>query len=119
LDIDYVTRGENAVVRLFGREKDEKKGNPIIVLDEGFKPYIYVVPHDLDKCQEQIVEELDVLQVEKVKMKDWGQQKDFIKVTLNHPQDAPKLRDKIRDLSKVKGMKEHDTPSYRRYLIDK
>ncbi|OPX60088.1 MAG: DNA polymerase [Methanobacterium sp. PtaB.Bin024] len=119
LDIDYITKGEKAVVRLFGREKNEKEENPIIVLDRGFKPYIYVVPHDLDKCQEQIVEELDVLQVEKVKIKDLGQKKDFIKVTLNHPQDVPKLRDKIRDLPEVKDIREHDIPFYRRYLIDK
>ncbi|BDZ69910.1 DNA-directed DNA polymerase [Methanobacterium petrolearium] len=119
LDIDYITRGEKAVVRLFGREKNEKEGKSVIVLDKGFKPYIYVVPHDLDKCQEQIIEELNIPQVEKVKMKDLGQEKDFIKVTLNHPQDVPKLRDKIRDLSEVKDIREHDIPFYRRYLIDK
>ncbi|HOI41274.1 MAG TPA: DNA-directed DNA polymerase, partial [Methanobacterium sp.] len=44
---------------------------------------------------------------------------DFIKVTFNHPQDVPKLREKIRDLSSVKEIREHDMPFYRRYLIDK
>jgi DNA polymerase I len=118
LDIDYITRDDRAVVRLFGREKNSQGGNSIIVMDGGFKPYIYVVPHDLDPCLEQI-KELDVLKIEKVKMKDLGREKDFLKVTLNHPQDVPKLRDKIRDLSQVKDIREHDIPFYRRYLIDK
>lgn len=118
LDIDYISRGEKAVIRLFGREKNNEKGNTIVVLDDGFLPYIYVVPHELDQCQEQI-EELSVLKVERVKMKDLAKEKDFIKVTFNHPQDVPKLRDKIRDLSAVKDIREHDIPFYRRYLIDK
>ncbi len=118
LDIDYVTRGEKAVIRLFGREKNENDEKSIIVLDYGFQPYIYVVPHDPKLCQEQI-EDLKVLKVENVKMKDLAKEKDFIKVTFNHPQDVPKLRDKIRDLSSVKDIREHDIPFYRRYLIDK
>ena len=48
-----------------------------------------------------------------------GEIKDFIKLTLNHPQDVPKLRDKIRNLDSVKDILEHDIPFYRRYLIDK
>ncbi|MCC7563129.1 MAG: DNA polymerase, partial [Methanobacterium sp.] len=65
LDIDYITRGEKAVIRLFGREKNDADENSIIVLDDGFQPYIYVVPHDLEQCHEQI-KELDVLKVERV-----------------------------------------------------
>jgi len=118
LDIDYITRNDKAVVRLFGREKNSQGGNSIIVMDGGFKPYIYVVPHDLDTCLEQL-KELNVLQVEKVIMKDLGREKEFLKVTLKHPQDVPKLRDKIRDLPQVKDIREHDIPFYRRYLIDK
>lgn len=118
LDIDYITRGDKAVVRLFGREKTDGEGNSIIVLDYGFKPYIYVAPHNLEKCQEQL-NDLDVVQIEKVKMKDLGKDKEFLKVTFNHPQDVPKLRDEIRDLSQVKEIREHDIPFYRRYLIDK
>ena len=117
LDIDYVTRGEKAIIRLFGREKNDANES-IIVLDDGFQPYIYVVPRDIEECQEQI-EELNVVKVEKVKMKDLAKEKYFIKVTFNHPQDVPKLRDKIRDLSSVKEIREHDIPFYRRYLIDK
>ncbi len=118
LDIDYITRGDKAVVRLFGREKTDGEGNSIIVLDDGFKPYIYVDPHNLEQCHEQL-NDLDLVQIEKVKMKDLGQTREFLKVTFNHPQDVPKLRDTIRDLSQVKEIKEYDIPFYRRYLIDK
>lgn len=118
LDIDYITRGDKAVVRLFGREKTDGEGNSIIVLDDGFKPYIYVDPHNLEQCHEQL-NDLDLVQIEKVKMKDLGQTREFLKVTFNHPQDVPKLRDTIRDLSQVKEIREHDIPFYRRYLIDK
>lgn len=117
LDIDYITKGDKAVIRLFGRENNQE-GNSIIVLDSGFKPYIYVLPRNLETCQEQIGE-LDVLKVEKVKMKDLAKETDFFKVTFKHPQDVPKLRDKIRDLPAVKDIREHDIPFYRRYLIDK
>jgi DNA polymerase I len=118
LDIDYVTEGNKPVIRLFGREKSGEDGGSIIVMDRGFQPYIYAVPHDLERCQEQIGE-LDIRRVEKVKMKDLGHGKEFLKVTLKHPQDVPRLRDKIRGLSEVKDIQEYDIPFYRRYLIDK
>lgn len=118
LDIDYVTRDDKAVIRLFGREKTSAEGKSIIVQDNGFKPYIYVDPLNLDQCCEQL-KDLGVVLVEKVKMKDLGREKEFLKVTFNHPQDVPKLRDKILDLSQVKDIREHDIPFYRRYLIDK
>lgn len=118
LDIDYITKDDKAVIRLFGQEKSNGDENSIIVMDEGFKPYIYVVPLNPTLCQEQL-EELDILKVENVTMKDLAKDKDFLKVTLKHPQDVPKLREKIKDLSAVKEIREHDIPFYRRYLIDK
>jgi len=118
LDIDYITEDEKPVVRLFGREIGEEGGKSIIVKDRAFKPYIYVEPYKPEICQTQI-EELDVLMVEKVKKKDLGKKKEFLKVTLNHPQDVPKLREKIRTLSEVKDIREYDIPFYRRYLVDK
>jgi DNA polymerase, archaea type len=118
LDIDYVTEGEKPVVRLFGREIGYEGARSIIVLDRSFQPYIYVEPYDPEICLGQI-EELDVLQVEKERKRDLGKIKEFLKVTLKHPQDVPKLREKIRNLSEVKDIREYDIPFYRRYLIDK
>jgi DNA polymerase I len=118
LDIDYITEDDRAVVRLFGKLQGDEKGRSVIAVDKGFKPYIYVLPHDSEECVTDI-KEMDVEGVEWVREKDIGKAKDFLKVTLKHPQDVPKLRDKIRNLDSVLDIREHDIPFYRRYLIDK
>lgn len=118
LDIDYVTENGRPVVRLFGKEQGEDEGRSIIALDRHFRPYIYVIPNgDIDDCIRQI-HTLDVDEVMIVRKKDISKEKEMIEVILFHPQDVPKLRDKIWDLSEVKEIREHDIPFYRRYLID-
>ncbi len=118
LDIDYVTENGRPVVRLFGKELGEDSGRSIIALDRNFRPYIYVIPKgNIDDCIKQIYT-LDVDEVKPVQKKDIGIKKEMIEVILFHPQDVPKLRDKIWDLSEVKEIREHDIPFYRRYLID-
>jgi DNA polymerase I len=118
LDIDYITEGEKAVIRLFGTFKDEGVNKPIIVLDRGFQPYIYVVPRDWNKCLEEL-RELNVSKIEPVKLKDLGHPINIFKVIFNHPQDVPRLRDQIEDFYSVDEIREYDMPFYRRYLIDK
>ena len=118
LDIDYITKNRIPVIRLFGKLIGKNGGgSKIIALDRSFKPYIYIRPNDADDC----INELNILelQVEKLRREDNGKLKNFLKVTLNHPQDIYKLRDKILDLKSVKEIREHDIPFYRRYLIDK
>ncbi len=117
LDIDYITKNHIAVIRLFGKLIGEKKGS-IIALDKSFKPYIYVHPHDIDDCINEL-SELKLLKVEKLRKRDNGELKDFLKITLKHPQDIYKLKDKIHDLKSVEDIREYDIPFYRRYLIDK
>jgi DNA polymerase, archaea type len=118
LDIDYITENDKAVIRLFGKLKGDEEGKSIIVLDKSFKPYIYVVPYDEEQCIEDL-NEFDVEMVGWARKGYMGENKDFLKVTLYHPQDVPKLRDKIRSIDSVKEIMEHDIPFYRRYLIDK
>ncbi len=117
LDIDYVTEDERAVVRLFGKLQGESDQESIIALDRNFKPYIYVIPHDMDRCIRQI-SELEIEDIEKVEKKDLGKKIEVLKVVLKHPQNVPKLREKIKNLSEVDEIREHDIPFYRRYLID-
>ncbi len=122
LDIDYITQDERAVVRLFGKEKamgghtSEKK---IIALDTSFEPYIYIIANDINQCRKDL-DELDPIpvNVELIQRKNFQIESQFLKVTFNHPQDVPKLRDEIRDLESVDEIHEHDIPFYRRYLID-
>lgn len=118
LDIDYVTQNDQAVIRLFGKLRGEDGGKHIIAMDRNFKPYIYVRPYDVEECMDDL-NQLEVRKIERVQKKDIGQMKEFLKVTLKHPQDVPKLREKIWDLESVEEVREHDIPFYRRYLIDK
>ncbi|MEN6293960.1 MAG: 3'-5' exonuclease, partial [Methanobacterium sp.] len=118
LDIDYVTENDRPVVRLFGKERGDNKGRSIIALDRHFRPYIYVIPMgNIEDCIKQI-NTLDVDEIRIVQKKDITQEKEMLEVILFHPQDVPKLRDKIWNLSEVKEIREHDIPFYRRYLID-
>ncbi len=138
MDIDYITRNGAAVIRLFGKlwgdeqkDQSEKEGcegevctGHIIALDKSFKPYIYVIPSensDIDDCAQELnsLELMELIGLEKVRKIDLGESKEVLKITLKHPRDIPKLRDKIRSLSSVKEIREHDIPFYRRYLIDK
>ncbi len=117
LDIDYVTDRGLPVVRLFGKEIGNEE-KPIIVLDRHFRPYIYVIPQDdMEKCIQQI-KTLDIDEVYPITKKDIGIEIELLEVVLRHPQDVPKLREKILDLSEVHDIREHDIPFYRRYLID-
>ena len=116
LDIDYITKNHTAVIRLFGRLIGENNGS-ITALDRSFKPYIYVQPHDFHDCINEL-SELKLLNVEKIRKRDNGVLKDFLKITLKHPKDIYKLKEKIEGLKSVENVREYDIPFYRRYLID-
>lgn len=118
LDIDYITKNHTAVVRLFGKLLGEDDPGSIMALDENFKPYLYVLPHNTEECLKELYE-LEPLKVEKLEKKDNGELKNFIKVTAKHPKDIPKLKEKITDLPSAEDVREYDVPFYRRYLIDR
>jgi DNA polymerase I len=117
LDIDYITKNHIAVIRLFGKLIGEKKRS-ITALDKSFRPYIYVHPNNMEDCINEL-SELKLQKVEKLRKRDKGKLKEFLKVTLNHPKDIYKLKEKIKDLKSVEEIREHDIPFYRRYLVDK
>lgn len=115
-DIDYVTHNDKPVIRLFGTDPESNQN--VIAYDSSFVPYMYVLAHDLDECLNQLRElGLDNLELE-TKI-DIGVEREFVKIILKHPQEVPKIRDIIRDLSQVRQIREYDIPFYRRYLIDK
>ena len=60
LDIDYVTYEDKPVIRLFSKEGDKN----IVLIDDTFEPYLYVVSDDIDQCITEIDENLDVLRIE-------------------------------------------------------
>ncbi len=122
LDIDYITKDEKPVIRLFGKVKGE--ANDIIAIDDSFVPYLYIMPlNDIDECMNDLKEleasdDLEMTALEKVTLKDFQIPREFVKISFKHPQDVPKYRDVIWDLDSVKQLREHDIPFYRRYLID-
>ena len=115
LDIDYVTFEEKPVIRLFSKDGDKN----IVLLDDTFEPYLYVMSDDLDECINEIEDNLDVVRVEKVTKKDFQIETEFLKVTFKHPQELAKNRDALRDLENVIQIREFDIPFYRRYLMDR
>lgn len=117
LDIDYITTDNSAVIRLFGKLIGDNTEKSIIAMDKHFKPYFYVLPYDVKRCEDDLAD-FELEKVEEINKMDNGVLKDFLKVTVKHPQDVPKIRDKILKLSSVKEIREHDIPFYRRYLID-
>ncbi|MBR3156784.1 MAG: DNA polymerase, partial [Methanobrevibacter sp.] len=115
LDIDYVTYEEKPVIRLFSKKGDEN----IILIDDTFEPYLYVMSDDVDECVSEIEDNIDVVCVEKVIKKDFQIESEFVKVTFRHPQELAKNRDALRDLESVIQIREFDIPFYRRYLMDR
>ncbi|NYB52624.1 MAG: DNA polymerase [Methanobacteriaceae archaeon] len=135
LDIDYITQNSEAVIRLFGKllgedpdeEWDRRRNREtrhIIALDKNFKPYLYVIPSDnsdIDICIGELSELKfkGIIGLEKVCRSDSGELIEVLKITLKHPQNIPKIREKIRNFPSVNDIREYDIPFYRRYLIDK
>lgn len=115
-DIDYITREDKPIIRLFGTLKETKE--KIIAYDHQFKPYMYVLPYNTDECLNQL-QDMGLTHLDLESKIDIGVEREFIKITLTHPQEVPKLRDQIRDLPQVRQIREYDIPFYRRYLIDK
>ena len=95
LDIDYVTYEDRPVIRLFSKEGDKN----IVLIDDTFEPYLYVVSDDVEECMAEIEETIDVVNIERVIKKDFQIESEFIKVTFKHPQELAKKRDDLRDLA--------------------
>ena len=75
LDIDYVTYEDKPIIRLFSKDGDKN----VILLDDTFEPYLYVVSDDVDACMSEIEDNLDVVSVEKIIQKDCQLERDFLK----------------------------------------
>ena len=67
LDIDYVTFDEKPVIRLFSKDGDQN----VVLIDDTFEPYLYVMSDNLDECISEIEDNIDVVKIEKVTKKDF------------------------------------------------
>jgi len=112
------------MVRLWCKNEE---GKTVLVLDNTFKPYFYVIPkgNKLTEVKKRI-EKLDtekietkIIGVETVE-KSWkGEKVKLIKITIDAPRRIPDVRDLIKDWKDAEETYEYSISFYRRYLIDK
>ncbi len=115
LDIDYTTKDEKPIIRLFLKTQQQN-----IAIDDSFSPYLYALPNDDPKKVSEEIKRLgdEVTDITYETRNLFGKKKEVLKIVLKHPQDVPKIRDHIRDLDGVSEIFEHDLLFFRRYLID-
>ncbi len=117
LDIDYETRDNRAVLKLFLKGEESN----FIATDDSFLPYFYVLPSgDAETLIRRIGEvEKKIKDVLLEDKKFFGRDVKALKVVLEHPQDVPRLREVIKGIEGVEMISEHDILFVRRYLIDR
>ena len=97
-------------------------GDKIVVLDQSFRPYFYVLPRgDPQKVLEGIMKHktrYKILGADIIEKKYFGRPVKAIKVTLSSPRDVPRLREELADMPGVKEVLEADIRFYVRYMID-
>ncbi|MBL7054915.1 ribonuclease H-like domain-containing protein [Candidatus Woesearchaeota archaeon] len=124
LDVTYKVIDGKPVIHLFGRTTDNKQ---ILILDDSFEPYFYVVPKkgvDVREKLEKIEVERDdktakVTRTEAVNKKFLGNDVQAIKVYTQLPGDVPMIREVVKDWEILEGIYEYDIMFSRRYLIDR
>jgi len=125
LDIKYKIVNDKTEVYLFGKTTD---GKHVIVLDDSFEPYFYVIPKKGQKLNSKIEklkvekkegEISEVVRTENITKNYLGKEIDAIKVFTKLPRDVPVIRDIIKDWEIVESINEYDIQFIRRYLIDK
>ncbi|HDD46019.1 MAG TPA: hypothetical protein ENG42_00955 [Candidatus Aenigmarchaeota archaeon] len=126
IDADHIVDENNAYVRLWGIDKNGRK---VLCVDR-YDPYFYVqLKDELDSnvgiklFREQLARLKEfgggIKNIELVKKKLLGVEKNFIKIIVRQPSDVQRLRDIIKNWEIVNEEYEYDIPLYRRYLIDK
>lgn len=128
LDTDYVEKGQNVLLRLFGKTGE---GKSVATFFE-YNPYFYVLPRDLKKAEEDIKNLIHksaqerVKKIEKVTREFEGEEKEFLKIICNLPSDSQKVRDIVKQLEEKRGGTgsvveeyEYAINFYRRFLLDK
>ncbi len=125
LDVDYAMEDGKPVVRVWGKTG---KGETILALDRTFKPYFFLdvtkkTMKDIDGLRKRLaqlkyMENKDFSLVPE-KRKILGEEKEFLRLTIQDPADIPKIRHITEDWEGIMRTYEHDINFYRRYVIDK
>jgi DNA polymerase, archaea type len=125
LDAKYRINNNKAEIYLFAKTIS---GKQIIVVDNSFDPYFYVIPklgQDLNEKIKKITVEKNegeisrVIKTENIQKNIYGKPVDAIKVYTALPRDVPIIRSIIKEWDMVQDTFEYDILFLRRYLIDK
>ena len=128
LDIDYTVDEDGPVIRIFGRDDNDKS---YIILDKSFMPYLYLIPKkdtSIDKLKEKLEksrlldENNNKINLRSIKIieKNIGiDKRSVLKIYTMIPSDVPKLKDILKTLPETEGLREFDIPFYKRYLFSK
>lgn len=126
LDADYITEKQTALIRLWGKAAT---GEHVVVFVQS-EPYFYVLPKEPEQAKEKILSLLEkkgkqIKDIQVVKRKLMGEERDFLKVTCFLPQAPSKIRDVVKGLEAKRGGSgvvieeyEYALNFYRRFLID-
>ncbi len=116
LDVDYVTRNDRAVIRLFHKDN----GKRTITEISDFNPYFYAIPKD-DKLADlkSDIENLNKIQNTEIVERTYLNNKiKALKLFLKHPKDVPEMREQVRHNALCQEVLEADIPFARRYVIN-
>ncbi len=123
IDVDYTLAENKGVVRLFCKDT---KGKTVLVQDDTFLPYFYVLPKGLINKLKKKIEKIDtkrletkILKVEVIE-KNWqNKNTKLIKIIIDNPRRIPDIRDVVKEWKEVDDTFEYDIPFYKRYIINK
>lgn len=118
-DADYIDVGGKAWVRLWIKMED---GSTVVVYDPNFEPYFYAIVdynYDINAIRESIERIPGIKRAEIVKRKDYGRERDVIKITVDFPKNVPSLREHVKRVDGVLDVREADIPFAVRYIIDR
>lgn len=119
LDIDYLNKGEESVLRLTIKGRD---GKSYELFDYSFKPYFYLVPaNDLDQEFVEGISTVDngktikAQKIQKAKRSVLGKKVDAYQIFVSNTTHVPKLSSAM---SQYGTCYEYDIPFAKRYSID-
>ncbi|MBI2583735.1 MAG: ribonuclease H-like domain-containing protein, partial [Candidatus Aenigmarchaeota archaeon] len=116
LDADYVTEEGKASARLFGVDEN---GSSIMILDDSFQPYFYVLPKSKAAVIAKLKKSSLVTKIEEVKRIVEGKEQLLLKIFVNVPASAYKVRESIKRNAAVENTFEYSVNFYKRYMMDK
>lgn len=117
VDVTYGIVGNTPEVRMFGVTEG---GERVVIVDRGFRPYFYAIPEEgsEEAVARQISRMPNVVKAEVVERRMYGRPVKAVKVTVTIPEKVRELRDRVKELPKVKDVVEADIRFYLRYMVD-